>query len=212
MKTFMLALCCLTAVRASAGEVKLQVGGDAGLTGTATLVNKVQEDGSKYVLLTMKLKSSGSPDVDVIQESVYDKTGRPVRKIQTTSIGGEQAQNVVAVFDRSVVKVRISAGGKTKDQTFSIPIGTNTLASDEFWFVRDKVSPGDKTSYSRFDLTDLKWERIDALYKGTAPFTLDGKDVTANLVVTGGATAYVDEAGDPYFVKMGGVTLTRVKA
>ena len=65
--------------------------GDAGLTGTATLVNKVQEDGSKYVLLTMKLKSSGSPDVDVIQESVYDKTGRPVRKIQTTSIGGEQA-------------------------------------------------------------------------------------------------------------------------
>jgi len=197
------------AITALAGEVKMKIGGSSGLTGSATVVNKLQEDGSKYVRMQMELRSTDGQIVNVMQESVYDRTGMPVRMIQNTSTAEGRDQRIVAVFSAGTVKIRATTGGDTKEETLSIPAGTNPLAKFEFWFIRDKIAAGGKTGYSRFDLQTTKWERVEAVYHGTKQITVAGKSVKANFVEIAGAKAYVDDAGDPLRVEMEGITLER---
>ena len=192
-----------------AGEVELKISGSSGLRGTAKLVNKLQEDGSKYVRMEMEMRSTNGQIVNVLQESVYDKRGMPVRMIQNTSTVGGTTQKIVATFDLLSVRVKATEGSRSNDETLTMPAGTNPHAKYEFWFIRDKIAPGGTTSYSRFDLQTLKWERVEAVYRGTKQITVGGKSVTAHLVEIGGAKAYVDGAGDPWRVEMEGVVLER---
>jgi hypothetical protein len=207
-RLFVLALAFASAL-CSAGEVELKITGTSGLRGTAKLVNKIQEDGSKYVRMEMEMRSTTGQIVNVLQESVYDKRGKPVRMIQNTSTVGGSTQKIVATFELASVKVKATEGSRTSDETLSMPAGTNPHAKYEFWFIRDKIAAGGSTTYSRFDLQTLKWERVEAVYRGTKQITVAGKSVKAHLVEIGGAKAYVDDAGDPWRVEMDGVVLER---
>jgi hypothetical protein len=202
----------LCTVVAHGGEVSMRISGAAGLTGKAKVVNKLQEDGSKYVLMEMELRSTDGQIVNVLQESVYDKAGMPVRMIQNTSTAGGKEQKIVAVFSGGSVKLRVTVGDKNTEETLQIPAGTNPFAKFEFWFIRDKVTAGGKTGYSRFDLQTSKWERVEATYHGVRDIKVDGKAVKANLVEIGGAKAYVDDKGDPLRVEMQGIVLERVSS
>lgn len=200
----------LFAVASYAGEVSMRISGAAGLTGTAKVVNKLQEDGSKYVRMEMELRSTDGQIVNVLQESVYDKTGMPVRMIQNTNSAGGKDQRIIAMFTGGTVKLRITNGDKTDEQTLDVPQGTNPMARFEFWFIRDKITAGGKTSYSRFDLQTAKWEKVEATYHGTREIKVGAKTVKANLVEIAGAKAYVDDTGDPIRVELQGIVLERI--
>jgi hypothetical protein len=207
-RTFALALSLASAL-ACAGEVTLKISGSSGLKGTAKLVNKLQDDGSKYVRMEMELRSTDGQIANVLQESVYDKSGMPVRMIQNTESKGAKSQKIVANFERGNVRLRVTDGGKSSDETLLIPAGVNPAARYEFWFVRDKVAPGGKTSYYRFDLQTTKWERIEVVYHGVRQITVEGKAVSANLIEMGEIKAYVDAVGDPWRIEMPGTILER---
>lgn len=145
---------------ASADEVKLTISGPSGLKGSATVINKIQKDGSKYVRLSMELRATTGQIVNILQESVYDKNGRPVRKIQTTDTKGGVQQKIVVEFEIGKVRVRATQNGKTVNTTVNVPIGKNINANSEFWFVRDKIKVGGKSTYWRFDLQTLQWVEI----------------------------------------------------
>lgn len=209
MRNAALALVACLAASAYCGEVTLKISGSSGLKGTAKLVNKLQEDGSKYVRMEMELRSTDGQIANVLQESVYDKTGMPVRMIQQTGAKGSKTQRLVANFSMGTVRLRANDGNKTSDETLPIPPGTNPVAKYEFWFIRDKVEAGGTTMYFRFDLQTAKWERVDVVFVGVRQITVDGKTVKANLIQVGDTKAYVDDAGDPWRVEMPGVTLER---
>jgi hypothetical protein len=209
MKIFALAALTATATLALAGEVTLKIGGTAGLKGTAKLTNKLQEDGSKYVRMEMELRSADGQIATVLQESVYDKTGMPVRMIQNTESKGAKTQKIVASFSLGSVHIRVTDDGKSRDESLTIPAGISITAKYEFWFVRDKPAPGGKTAYHRFDLQTTKWERVEVVYHGTRTITVDGKTVKAHLIELGDTRAYVDDAGDPYRIEMPGILLER---
>lgn len=195
---------------AHAGEVKLRISGSSGLTGTAHLVNKLQSDGTKYVLMEMELHSTDGQIVNVTQESVYDRSGMPVRMIQNTDTKGGKSQKIVATFEAGSVRVRVTDDGKVHEDTMVVPPGTTPMAKYEFWFLRDKIAPGGKTAYSRFDLQTLKWERVEAFFGGTRDLKVGTKTVKANYVTIGSARAWVDDQGDPWRVEMEGIVLERV--
>lgn len=199
----------LLSTLACAGEVNLKISGSAGLKGSAKLTNKLQEDGSKYVRMEMELRSTDGQIANVMQESVYDKNGMPVRMIQNTESKGAKTQKIVANFSLGSVRVRVTDGGKSREESLSIPAGTNPMAKYEFWFVRDKVLPGGKTSYYRFDLQTTKWERVEVVFHGVRQITVEGKTVNANLIELGETKAYVDDAGDPWRIEMPGIVLER---
>ncbi len=199
----------LASALACAGEVTLKISGSSGLKGTAKLINKVQEDGSKYVRMEMELRSTDGQIANVLQESVYDKSGMPVRMIQNTESKGTKTQKIVANFERGTVRLRVTDAGKSSDETLLIPAGINPAAKYEFWFVRDKVAPGGRTSFNRFDLQTTKWERIEVVFQGVRQITVEGKSVKANLIEIGEIKAYVDDAGDPWRIEMPGIVLER---
>lgn len=210
MRHFWTIALLFVAAAAVADEVKMTISGSAGLKGTATIVNKIQKDGSKYIQLSMELRSMTGQIVNVLQESVYDKTGRPVRKIQTTDTKGGARQEIVAIFERGEVRVRSTQDGKTTRSSVYIPMGKNINAKSEFWFVRDKVPAGGKSTYMRFDLMTSKWVEETAVYKGTREIRVGGKRVTAHLVEMGEVKAYVDDKGDPWRLELEGILLERV--
>ena len=209
--TTVLTLVALAAL-SSAGEVTLKISGSAGLKGTATLVNKLQQDGTKYVRMQMELRSTDGQIANVLQESVYDKNGLPVRMIQNTEAKGTKSQKIVASFGTGSVRLRVTDGPRTSDETLMIPTGTNIAAKYEFWFVRDKVAPGGKSTYYRFDLQTTKWERTEVVYHGQRQLNIGGKTVSAHLIEIGDTKAYVDDAGDPWRVEMPGIVLERISA
>lgn len=198
------------ATAASADDVKLSISGPSGLKGSATVVNKIQKDGSKYVRLSMELRATTGQIVNILQESVYDKNGRPVRKIQTTDTKGGVQQMIVVEFEIGKVRVRATQNGKTVNTTVNVPIGKNINAKSEFWFVRDKIKAGAKSTYWRFDLQTLQWVEETAIYRGLREISIGGKKIKAHLVELGSIKAFSDDKGDPWRLEMEGVVMERV--
>lgn len=192
-----------------AGEVVLDV--DAGgLKGSATLVNQLLPNGSKYVRLGMLLEDATGKSVSVLQESTYDKTGRPVRLLQRTNLkGGSALQSVVVTFDDTGANFKVDQGGKTVNDTIKYPAGKSVLATPEFWFIRDMVNPGGVKSYWRFDMAKQDWAEIKCEYHGKRDLKWGGKTVNAHLVTMGDGRAYLDDAGDPYVVETGNGKMVR---
>ena len=79
-KTFILAL-VLVACSALAGEVKLKISGSGEVSGSGTLINRILENGDKYVRLTLNLQVVGGGKVTVQQESLYDKKRQTKEKV-----------------------------------------------------------------------------------------------------------------------------------
>lgn len=209
MKAVVLSIGVVLAGIAHAGEVVLDVTAGS-LTGSATLVNKVLPDGSKYVRLGMQLKDSGGREVSVLQESTYDKSAKPVRLLQRTSLKGNTAtQSIVVTFDETGANVKVDQGGKVVNDLIPYPSGQSIAALPEFWFIRDSVAAGGERNYSRFDLASQTWKEMKCTYGGTRELKWAGKTVKAHYVTMGDAKAYLDESGDPYVVETPNGKMTR---
>lgn len=196
---------------AMAGEVVLDV--DAGsLKGSATLVNKILPNGSKYVRLGMLLKDGAGKEVSVLQESTYDKEGKPVRMLQRTSMkGGQALQSIVATFDEAGANIQIDQAGKTVSNKVAFPAGKKVAALPEFWFVRDTVANGGVSTYSRFDLATQGWTELTCKYAGTREINWGNALVRSHLVTMGETKAYLDDQGDPYIIESPGARMVRRK-
>mgnify|MGYP001818583015 CR=1 FL=1 len=194
------------------GEVKLKITGKGGVSGTGNLINKVLEGGDKYVQLNFSLEVAGGGKVTVEQESLYDKFGRPKRKLQTVTNPDGSFQSMVATFDSEGVDVRIRADGNSGSGRVEAPKGHVINAKPEFWFIRDKVAPGGKSTYHRFDLATQKWVKTTAKYEGKRTIKVGGTVVSTHLVIYDQVKAYVDDKGDPFKIEMldSGLTLERV--
>lgn len=200
----------LFSVSAFCTDTKLVVKGESGLSGTAVLTNKILEDGSKYVRLTMELKNSSGQKVTVMQESTYSKNGRPIRKLQVTNLSAASTkQSVVVTFDDTGAHVKVDAGGRTAKEDVKLPGSKSILAKPEFWFIRDTPNPGDVTSYSRFDVQSQTWIDTKSIYHGKREIVIGGKKVMAHLMEYEGAKAYVDEKGNPFRIETGGTVMER---
>lgn len=194
---------------AFAGEIVMDVEA-GGLRGSATLVNKILPNGSKYVRLGMLLKDDAGKEVSVLQESTYDKEGKPVRMLQRTNMkGGAAQQSIVVTFDEAGANVKVDQGGKTVNDLVNYPAGKSYAATPEFWFARDTVANGGMTTYSRFDVATQAWKDITCKYSGTRDLKWGGKTVKAHLVVMGDTKAYLDDAGDPYVIETANGKMTR---
>lgn len=195
-----------------AGETKLKVSGTSGLRGTGTLVSKIQKDGSKYVQLTLELRSQDGQIVTIIQESVYDKLGFPVRKLQSTTSPGGTKQTIIATFDSTGVNLEIRSDGEKGTGRVERPIGKPVAAKSEFWFIRDQIPAGGRTTYYRFDLQTKTWVETVVVYVGDRTITVNGEQLKTHLVTYGDTKAWLDENGDPVRVEMpdSGIVLERV--
>ncbi len=190
-----------------AGETSLKVTGPDGLVGSATLVNKVQTDGTKYVRLTMKLAKGSEPATDVLQESSYNGKGEPVRMLQTTK-NGPVKTSVVVTFTAEGAQVIADHGDGPKTNMVVNPAGS-TANPSEFWFVGKAPKTGDSFEYFMFRLSDQSWQKSKVKFVGKQDIVVGGKRVSANLVQSGEAKAFLDDKGDPYRIEVGGLTLER---
>lgn len=194
---------------ALAGEVTLDVVA-GGLKGKATLVNKLLPNGSKYVRLGMVLEDEAKKSVSVLQESTYDATGLPIRHLQVTNLqGGEAKQSVVVTFDSAGANIKVEQDGKAVNDALAFPSGMKVTATPEFWFIRDQVAAGGKTTYQRFDLGTRSWQETVCTYHGKRNLKWAGKTVSANYVTIGTAKAWLDDVGDPYLIETPGGSMTR---
>lgn len=209
MRTIIVIGIALVASVCFAGEVVLDVKA-GGMTGSATLVNKLLGNGSKYVRLGMLLEDGNGKTVSVLQESTYDKLGKPVRLLQRTTLKGDSAaQSIVVTFDESGANVKVDQGGKTATNLVPYPSGKSINATPEFWFIRDEVAGGGARTYSRFDLASQSWKDISCTFKGMRDLNWVGKTIRANFVEMGDAKAYLDEFGDPYLIETPNGRMTR---
>lgn len=210
MKRGLAILIGLTAATVWAGETDLALNGPGGMTGTAKLRNEVQDDGGKYVQLSMTLRNPAGQAVTVLQESSYDAKGNPVRKIQVTTFpGGGGKQTVVATFDAKGATVKADAGGKSVSDVVPYPAGKTVRASSEFWFCRDKPAPGAVSTYWRFDLGKQSWVETKATYHGKRQLKIGSKSYDCHLITVGEARAYVDDKGDPLRLEQSGIVMER---
>lgn len=192
------------------GEVSMTVTGVGGMSGSAKVTNKILEDGSKYVNLSMELKSPSGGTVSVMQESAYDKTGKPVRKIQVTSLGANSTkQSVVVTFNEAGANVKVDAGERSVRDLLPWPEGKLVAAKTEFWFIRDQPAPGGTATYHRFDIGTMQWVETKSVYRGRREVKAGGKTVLAHLVEYGDAKAYLDDKGDPIRVETGSTVMER---
>lgn len=196
-------------VQAFAGEVIMSIKAE-GLSGKATLINKIQPDGRKYVRLAINLKRDGGGTVSVLQESYYEKDGSPARMLQVTNLPEQQSRQTVSVlFDSVGAKLTAEAGGKEVKDSHAYPDKGTFKALPEFWFVRDKPNPGDIGTYWRFDLPNRRWVEIKFQYHGYRTVKAGSKSVKAHLVTYGDTKAYLDEKGDPWLIKSPAMTMVR---
>jgi hypothetical protein len=158
----------------------------------------------------MILEDANGRSVSVLQESTYSKTGRPIRKLQTTTMKGEGVrQSLVAIFDESGANLKIEQGGKSNTDLIPMPSGKSIEAAPEFWFVRDDVKVGGVKTYWRFDLAARQWVETVCTYHGKRELGWAGKKVSAHYITYGEIKAYVDDSGDPYLIDTGSSTMTR---
>ncbi|MBS1724984.1 MAG: hypothetical protein JSS66_18750 [Armatimonadetes bacterium] len=206
MKTILLLAPLLVSV-AYAGETKLKVTGPDGLDGTAVMSIKLQEDGSKTVRLTMKLKYGSGQTADVLQESSYSAKGEPVRMLQTSRSMGKKT-SITVTFTSEGAQVVTDRGDGPKTNLVVRPKGT-TADPSVMWFVRDTPERGQSTESYTFRVSEQTWQKTKTRYEGKKEIVVTGHKVNANLVVAGEFKAFVDDKGDPYRFEIGSLTLER---
>jgi hypothetical protein len=184
------------------------VAGPDGLKGQATLINRIQADGSKYVRLSMNLRYGNGETAEVLQESSYDQTGKPTRKLQAVKSSGAR-RSIVVTFTDGGAKVVEDQGAGPKVSLVSPPDGADTRAVTEFWFVRDKPKVGQTATYYAFRPNQKDWVEIKARYDGMKEIVVAGKRVKAHNIVMGEVRSWVDDQGGPLRIEVAGVTLER---
>ena len=209
---FFLFFFCVAMIAHPSDEQLLRVLVDGKANGSAKISQKLLEDGSKHIIITMNLGASPNT-VKVRQESVYDSLGNPVRKIQEVIDGKGQRQNLVIVtFDKSGANVSVNRGGKPQTSTVPLTSGAPRANPSEFWFIKSRPAIGTRIVYYRFDVAASKWTLAEAKYIGPKTVDLAGKKVAAHLVDSGSeGQAFLDDKGNPLIVITGKIRMEQVK-
>lgn len=207
MKNLLASIVFLLSGLSWAGEVTMSISGPDGLKGTATVINKVEKDGSKYVRLTMKLVYGDSQSSDVLQESSYSPTGEPIRMLQTSKSGSKKS-SIVVTFTAEGAQVVTDKGDGPKANLILRPNGSISNPT-EFWFCKDKPNRGQVEEFFMFRVSEQNWNKTKARFSGKSDIVVDGKKVTANLVQVGEIKSFLDEEGDPYRIELANIVLER---
>ncbi|MCG9895213.1 MAG: hypothetical protein MH204_07045 [Fimbriimonadaceae bacterium] len=194
---------------ALAAPIQMKVTVEGGPTGMVTLDQTILSTGAKQISMTLRLRQDGKVST-VVQESIYDKAGRPIRQIQRTlGSDGRVVQMVRADFLADIVEVTLGEGSQRAARRVPMP-GRRILAEDEFWIIRDRPRPGTTVNRSRFDLARQEWVDGSATYVGLQTVDWGGRKVQAHLIRTDDAQTWLDVNGNPLRVIRGKTRLERV--
>lgn len=209
MKYVLVLVLGIAAAVASAGETKMSIVGPDGLTGTAKLENKVQDDGSKYVRLEMQLSFADGQNSEVLQESSYSAKGEPQRMLQTVKRNGKKT-SIVVTFTPEGAQVMADRGTGPQTNMVISPVDGQTANPSEFWFSGVVPRVGQAVEFSVFKVSEQAWAKTKAKYVGDQDLVVAKKRVRAHLVVIGDAKTYLDDKGDPYRIEMGSLVMERI--
>lgn len=206
----MAALALAAGALAQAPGVRMKVTTGGEMSGTLVLSQRLLPDGRKAVSTTTTLGSRDRRSVVVVQESVYSPSGRPIRMLQRTSLAsGKLLGQAVTQFGAKEAAITLEEGGRKTSTRAALPSGSLD-AKNEFWLIRDKVAPGTKHTYQRFDLGTSSWILTTAEYIGPATAKVGGKTVKAHLITLNGVKAYSDDKGIPLRIESGQTVLERM--
>ncbi|MEQ1821041.1 MAG: hypothetical protein ABL949_00870 [Fimbriimonadaceae bacterium] len=191
-------------------QVKMQVFVEGKLIGTATVTQKLRQDGSKQVQMSMEVKNGADPVV-LRSESIYLPSGAPLRKYQEVSVPAQKMRRTTIVeFSAKGAKVVVDLNGTRSTKEIPLAANLNREDKSEFWFVRDKPKTGATVSSYTFSVETLTWEAVKTSYEGDEEITVGGKKVMAHKTVTARGAAYVDDAGLPLKLDLGNGAMERI--
>ncbi len=167
--------------------------------GNVVYSQKIDDEGRKTVNTRMVF-GTGPSSIATVITITMDAFGNPTRKIQEMMIGTTRTKTL-ADFTSLGVKVVSEVKGERKVSNFPTPAGLTSSDPTQFWFLRDRPSPGTRVKFADFNLTLQKWETVETTYVGKQSVTIG--DVTYKghgLSVRRGkevANLVVDEKGIP---------------
>lgn len=210
MKKWLIPVLAGVAVSASAGEVNMKLV-STGATGSAKAFTQILPNGQLLTRLTLTMTTKDSPDtIVIIQESKFDKDGKPLFKSQKTSLKtGKLVQFINVVFSAKEVSITVNNDGQRRQLKVAVP-KESIAGLPEFWFIRDKPKSGDQRTYQRFDLGKLAWVKTTVKYLGKVSIRANGMVTPANRISSNGAEIFLDDFGDPIQLQSGSMTLVRV--
>ena len=143
-------------------QLRVFTGGKA--VGNVVYSQKVTDDGQKIIDSRM-VWGTGPSAVTTVITTTVDALGTPVRKIQDMLLGSLRTKTLVD-FTATGARVVTESRGERKVQNFPAPTGVSTTDPTQYWFLRDRPSPGTKVKYADFNVSSLKWETVEATYVG----------------------------------------------
>ena len=195
---------------AMAGEVKVTVSGKGGLSGSGTVVTKLDDKGGRLQRTRILLKSESGPSMSIFDESLCSSTGRPVRSLMKFSQGTKTLQSIGIEFGKNGAVIKVNNSGEAKTITRKLPSGKLEAPSD-LWFVKTKPKSGATDEYYRIDSSTLEWEKIKVTYQGPQKVQIGGgKTVTGHLITHPKSKIWLDDKGDPLRIESAsGITVVR---
>lgn len=189
---------------ATAGEVKVTMSGKDGLSGTGTVVTKVNQDGSMTQTTRFAMKGGSGPSMTVIEESQYSSAGRPIRRLMKMTSGASVLQSFLIEYGKNGAVIKANSSGVAKTETLKLPQGRIESPS-QLWFVKTKPKVGQTDEYFYLEYGYSAWQKRKAEYRGPEKVKIGGgKTVTGHLIVNTGSKMWVDDKGDPLRIEVGG--------
>lgn len=200
----------LALAAASQAQVKLQITREGKSIGIATVTQKMRQDGSKQVQMSMESNTANGP-VTFRSESIYQASGMPQRKFQEVAIPGQKfRRTIIAEFSEKSVRVTIDNNGTRTVKEVPLPKNGSSVDKSEFWFVRDKPAAGAKSSGYTFNLEKLEWETVTTTFSGAVEITIGGKKMKANKTQSDRGVAFVDDQGMPLRLELPNGLMERI--
>jgi hypothetical protein len=204
----MTAILAMALILPSTGA-KMDITIDGQKVGTASVSEKITEDGGKLSDLRMEL-SSGGKTVVISETAKFDQDGRPLAKtLLQTGLGPKIDRK--ANFAGGVAKVTMTVDGLPQTKSYAAPAGSDIRAQSELWFLKTQPKPGAKVKYFRFDIKELKWVEEATTYVGPGNLKIGGKDAHAHLVKSGAGRAWVDDEGSLLRLEAGKLVMQAVR-
>lgn len=194
----------------SVAQVKLELLRDGKSAGVATVTQKLRQDGSKIVQMSME-SSTPTGALTFRSESIYAASGLPQRKYQEIAVPSQKfRRTIVAEFSESSVHVTIDLNGTRSVKDIPLPKGGSAIDKSEFWFVRDKPAAGAKSKSYSFNLESMTWEQVQTTYVGPVELTIGATKWKANKTSSDKGVAYVDEQGLPLKLELPNGVMQRI--
>jgi hypothetical protein len=194
----------------SAAQVKLQITRDGKNVGVATVTQKMRQDGSKQVQMSMESASTAGT-ITFRSESIYQASGMPQRKYQEIAIPGQKfRRTIIAEFSEKSVRVTTDNNGTRTVKDVPLPKNASAADKSEFWFVRDKPAAGAKVSGYTFNLEKLEWETVTTTFVGQVEITIGTTKVKANKTQSDRGVAFVDDQGMPLRLELPNGLMERI--